>query len=292
MPTHAEMQTLQDKIVRWAADQAPIRAVLLLGSRTRRDHPADTLSDIDFVFVVDDAAPFTASPHWIHQFGAVWVYVLEDTGGGDPEYLIVYDGARKVDIVFWRVDQVRGGVDQGKREVLERGFQVLFDKDGVLTSEPPPSGRGIIPPKPDQAAYEAVNRTFWYAIYQTVRWLRRDERWMVQYSLYRARAEWLRMLMWHTRAVNDWDHDTWHAGRFLSEWASPDDQAVIPHLFAGYDLDSSWEALDTLIAHFRVISTSAAAHLGLVYPAAVDQHISGWVEDQRSTTATLGRSPT
>lgn len=285
MPTHAEMQALQDIIVRWAEDQAPIRAALLLGSRARRDHPADALSDLDLVFVVEDAALFTESSQWIHQFGAVWVYVFENTGGGDPEFLIVYEGARKVDIVFWRVDQVRGGVDHGKREVLERGYQVLFDKDAVLAAEPPPSGRGIVPQKPDQAAYEAANHAFWYAVYQTVRWLRRDERWMVQYSLYRARAEWLQMLMWHSRAANGWDHDTWHAGRYIKEWASPDDQAVIPNLFAGYDPDSSWAALDALIVHFRKISASTAERLGLVYPAAVDQHISGWVLNHRNFRA-------
>ena len=54
--------------------------------------------------------------------------------------------------------------------------------------------------------------------------------------------------------------------------------AVLPHTFAGYDLEELWRALFATLDLFRWVATETAEHLGYVFPAQADHKIKGWIE--------------
>ena len=76
----------------------------------------------------------------------------------------------------------------------------------------------------------------------------------------------LQMIEWHAKAMHGTEYDTWHAGKFLNEWA---DQRVIADLkqsFGGYDQSSSWKALIVTFELFRRLSFEVATTFGYTYP--------------------------
>ena len=44
------MEQLEDRFVTWAKGRPDIRAAIVIGSRARRERPADAWSDLDIVF--------------------------------------------------------------------------------------------------------------------------------------------------------------------------------------------------------------------------------------------------
>ena len=50
----ATMQQLENRVVTWAESQPSIRAILVVGSRARRDFPADEWSDLDLMIFATD----------------------------------------------------------------------------------------------------------------------------------------------------------------------------------------------------------------------------------------------
>lgn len=274
-----DLPSLQDQVTKWAANEAAIRACLLVGSRARVDPPADAYSDIDLIFIGEDFTPYTQSPTWIHHFGAVWVYLFEPTGGGDPEYLVVYEGGRKIDVVFWPIDVLTAPLDDGKRSVLERGFRVLFDKTGLAKNLQPPTGKARPAEVPTAADYDRIVRQFWYAAYQTMRWLRRRELYMAEYSIGKLRAEWLTMLEWSMHAAHGLNYDTWYMGRFIERWMQPLDRETLVMCFPSYSDESIRAALTHLCMDFRRHAEQTAQAYGFIYPMAADEAIRGWIEN-------------
>lgn len=50
----ATIQQLENRVGEWAESQSNIRAILVIGSRARRDFPADEWSDLDLaIFAID-----------------------------------------------------------------------------------------------------------------------------------------------------------------------------------------------------------------------------------------------
>lgn len=56
---------LLNRITAWTQDQSGIRAVALVGSEARADHPADEWSDLDLFLVAVDPEANLASTDWL-----------------------------------------------------------------------------------------------------------------------------------------------------------------------------------------------------------------------------------
>ena len=65
-PFYAHLTT---QIPLWAAARDDLRAVIQVGSRARRDHPADRYSDADYLLLVNDQAPYLTDTAWTADFG-------------------------------------------------------------------------------------------------------------------------------------------------------------------------------------------------------------------------------
>ena len=124
---------LEEAIRIWAEDQEIVRALAVIGSRARADHAADAWSDLDFIFFVTDLQEIAQDSSWLNTFGQVVLKVLQRTGAGDPEWLVLYGGGLKVDFVLAVAKRSFPEDLFGPRFgiVSRRGARILVDKENA-----------------------------------------------------------------------------------------------------------------------------------------------------------------
>jgi len=283
------MDVLLDSVVAWARKRPDIRAMVVVGSRARADHPADQWSDLDLWIIATDPKPYLSSTDWLADFGPYWVTFTERAPHADTvERRVLFEGALDVDFAFDTLESVRrlltAGLSELDLDVIGRGARVLVDKDGLLGQ----MGAQASPPKPRQPPtqaefQEAVNDFFYHAVW-TAKKLRRGELWTAKSCCdgYMKRLL-LRMMEWHARATRGGSVDTWHSGRFLEQWADPQAIVELRGAFAHYDRADIARALLASVKLFRRLAQEAATRLGYPYPAEADGHITAWVNDTLHT---------
>jgi len=78
------------------------------------------------------------------------------------------------------------------------------------------------------------------------------------------------MMEWHTRTTR---------GRFLEEWASPAALAALAQVFARYDEEDVWRALQATMDLFHELAVETAASLKYAYPSLGEEKARGWVDE-------------
>jgi aminoglycoside 6-adenylyltransferase len=221
-----EADVLCDRLTAWAARRADVHAALLVGSRARRDHPADEYSDLDVVLIVDDPEILLGDDEWLQEFGAVSAQVVEPTAiGGMTERRVLFASGQDVDfsVVPVALATLLGDfVDLDEvRELFGRGVRVLFDQLGIseqLESIPPPEpGAGLL----SEREYHALSSGFWYQLIVAAKKLRRGELWVALASCEgRLTATTVELARWWMR-LRQPATDIWHSNRFVEEWLDP-----------------------------------------------------------------------
>jgi aminoglycoside 6-adenylyltransferase len=271
------MDKFAARISAWAAGQPAIRALIMVGSQARRDHPADEWSDLDIMTFVADFSPFLTGDSWLDPLGPRQLCVPYQAGDGEPERLVVFDGGAKVDFHFFAVAELAALVaSQTLDDVYWRGYHVLIDKDGLAAALPPCP---FAPPPCDPPAPEEFGRTvdlFWYSALQCAKTIRRRDLWCLKEGDGLFKAQLRQMIEWHARLIDG--RDTWHAGRFMLEWADERTRAELEDVFGRFDAADSWRALLASIRLFRRLAGATAAALNIAYPQAMDAHIGGLIE--------------
>jgi len=304
------MEELERQFAAWAKEQADIRAAVVIGSRARRDRPADRWSDLDVVMLAADPRRYLDDTDWLHRFGVPCVTFVEPTATGNgEERRVLFEGGLDVDFsvlssrgfrvllrglairqrfpaVFRRLPAgLRREAEDAARDlpaIVGRGYRVLFDKDGLFTRLLAALARqekGIARP-PSPAAFQELVHDFWYHALWAARKLRRGELWVAKSACDGSmKRQVLQMLRWHAGATRGWDQDTWHEGRFLEQWADPRAMAELRGAFAHYDAQDVRRALPATMALFRWLARETADRLGYPYPAAADDYVTELVAE-------------
>lgn len=120
-----------DALARWAAGQADIVALALVGSHARG--AATPQSDVDVVIVTSDPPRYFDDPAWAGQFGEMRSAVAEDWGR-IRSLRVFYAGApaAEVEYGFGAPDWAGVPVDAGTRRVVGDGMRILYDPAGLL----------------------------------------------------------------------------------------------------------------------------------------------------------------
>jgi aminoglycoside 6-adenylyltransferase len=275
------MLTYADLIERftvWAESTSDVRAVLIIGSRARTDHPADEWSDLDLLAFVRDPEQFIRSADWATCIAPTWLTFVERTGDGKTwERRTLYEGGLDVDVALHPADWLDGMMRQGIRrdaaDVIRRGVKVLVDKDGKLAqilSLPLPAT--TLFQKPTQQEFTNAVSDFWYHTLWSVKHLRRGELWWAKscVDMY-LKGLLQRMLEWHARATRGEGLDTWLRGRFLEEWADPRAVEGLSKAFAHYETGDIVRALQATMDLFRWLEDETAASWGYSIPREGEQ---------------------
>jgi aminoglycoside 6-adenylyltransferase len=302
MTQHEGAERILSRIVAWATGRDDLRAIAVVGSRARVNHPADAWSDLDLLVMARRPAAYLARTDWLADIETPWLAVRERTPiGGQDILLVTFPGGTKVDIsvvpsrAFALAARLVGVLRRHPRalarlpgvarerllalsDVLSRGLSMALDKDGIgphLES----GGIPVAPPlPPSRAEYldlvsRFLNEQVWVALK-----IRRGEL-FVATTLGQSRlmALLLRVIEWHARATTGrWSHVHEH-GRFLEEWAAPEVVGRLREVFPRYDVAEIWSARFAALDLFRSLAEETGARLGYAYPREVEDEVMGWV---------------
>lgn len=279
-----------DKLVRWADQQPLIRALVLESSRANPGASLDLFSDYDLLLIVSSLQPFVDDDQWLHAFGTPLVrFNDQDEIEGVPTYnrLVLYEDGTKIDYILWPVaalDRVRAKA--ALPDILDLGYRVLVDKDGLLRGLAVPSYTAHIPAKPTQQDYTALVEEFWWESTYVPKHLWRGDLLAVKYNLdIVMKAELLlRLLEWKIEITHDWSIRPGNIGRGLQKLLDSDTWTSLAQTYVGFDREDNWHALFNTIALFRRTALEVADALGFAYPHALDQRVMAYLEQYRRMT--------
>lgn len=288
----AAYEQLIERFVRWTETEENIRAAFVIGSRARRDHPADEWSDLDILILARDPEPYWETTDWLHRVGNPWLSFVEPTPDGDGlERRVLFEGGLDVDFAPEPVARLEAMLDQGLpppvADLIGRGVRFLVDKDGFAARL---QAAEVEPPRyspPAESEFLNLANDFWYHTVWTAKHLRRGELWWAKSGCDGYLKHLLRRMMeWHAHASRGEDVDTWMRGRFLEEWADPRAVESLPAIFAHYDREDIWRALMATMDLFSWLAVETADLLGYPYPSLGEDRAADLVQEMFS-----GRTP-
>ena len=280
---------LIERFVDWAQPRSDIRAAFVIGSRARRDRPADEWADLDLVVITTNAERYVLTSGWVKNMGKPLLTFVEPTATGDEkERRVLYEGMLDVDFAILPVKKARQLL-RGKKtsqtaaqlaNSLGRGIRMLIDKDKLLPDLKKISlpSTGASRQVPTQTEFLSVVDDFLYHSIWTAKHLLRGELWWAD-SCCNCRLSqlMLRMIEWHTQVEHDWKYDTWFRGRFLEQWSDEQTQQELKTTFTHYDKQDTRKALTATLNMFHRIATETAEKLGYRYPEEADKCVREWL---------------
>ncbi|WMJ90747.1 aminoglycoside 6-adenylyltransferase [Anaerocolumna sp. MB42-C2] len=111
----------------------------------------------------------------------------------------------------------------------------------------------------------------------------RNDLWLVKVRDSNMKELLLQMIEWHEKAVNGTEYDTWHAGRFLCEWASEETLAELQNSFGHFDSIDSWKALIGTITLFKRLSHDISLKMNFKYPYDLENNVFHWINQNNLT---------
>ncbi|MGZ0149725.1 GNAT family N-acetyltransferase [Kribbella sp. WER1] len=128
-----EVDAVVGDTVRWAADQADVRGLAMVGSWAH--DAARMTSDLDLIVLTDAPARYLENDDWLDVFGAVAVVRRQQWGPHLTEVRLQRASGLEVEVgitaTAWAaIDPV----DPGTRRVLTDGVRVLHDPEQLLAS--------------------------------------------------------------------------------------------------------------------------------------------------------------
>jgi len=283
---------LLQRFLDWARSQPDIRAVALVGSAARFDHPADKWSDYDLIVVASNPQMYLTSTDWLNRIGRSWCSILETTSTGESiERRVLFEGGTDIDFIIVSIEHARQGFQNMPMiiEISQRGRKVLCDKDNILqeVSASPIAAETV--QKPTRQQFLNIVNDFWFHAAWTAKKLRRGELWIAKKCCDTYLKDLLlRMMEWEAQSANGQKIDTWFNGRFLEQWALPKTVEELRQVFAYYDTEDVWRALDATVKIFQRIAQETALRLGYTYPIESDECVSAWVSWVHTNDDTSG----
>ncbi|ANY65956.1 hypothetical protein BBD42_05385 [Paenibacillus sp. BIHB 4019] len=272
-------EMLQQRIVSWARENDEIQTIYLMGSRARTDKPFDEFSDLDIVIYSTNPNYYFEHNDWLNNIGEVWTSFMYRTAGEDPEKLVLFGGGLQVDFLFCPIAELErlaavGQVPQG----FKRGVKLLLDKTGEGDKLIPETAGPDLPPPITEAAFQQVARQYGFACLYVAKQILRGELWVAGERDHDCKQLLLQMMEWHAKAIHGQNYDTWHAGKFIRDWADAEVIADLKQSFGGFDQLASWKALNVSFELFNRLSLETAQVYHYDYPHSLYANIKMWLQ--------------
>jgi aminoglycoside 6-adenylyltransferase len=266
---------LVERLVAWVAGRPDVEAAVIVGSRARRDHPADPWSDVDLVLVTDHPERFLDDATWLAELGRPILSYRERTAvGGERERRVLFEGGQDLDVAVLRPAALAAPRPE-LAAVAARGARVLLDRSDVLgpvLAAAPAARAARGPALPGQEELDELVSDALHHLLLAARKLARGELWIARATLGgHLPALLLRLLEWHAVAAGP--TDVWHGGRFLEQWADPRFLARLPATDARYDAPELRRAVAAMHDLVRDVGLETADRLGLTYPVDADDGV-------------------
>lgn len=270
---------IEKKFVEWAKTVDDIKAAFVVGSRARHDHPADDYSDLDIVMYTSSPQPYLMDSKWVEHIGKPICSFVYQTAGGDPERLCLFEGGWQVDFVIHPYNKLQDMIrTQSIPTFFHRGVRTLIDKEKMSVNIIPKSFKKPEQNKINEEVFIQHVNMFWFTTLYTAKQIMRKEMWVAKARDGNIKELLLQMMEWYSKTINGDDYDTWHAGRFLNEWAPEDVLVELSHCFGHYDEQDSLRALNATLTLYSRISQHIANTLNYAYPVHIEKSVKDWIE--------------
>jgi aminoglycoside 6-adenylyltransferase len=239
------------------------------------------------LLVLTDTRPLARDDGWLSELGTpLTLFRDRQRLWGSTTYtrLVLYEDHTKVDYTLWPVTLLRRVVERQRLpDLLDWGYRVLLDKDGLTAGLPAPTHTAHIPVRPSERAYRALVEEFWWETIYVAKNLWRDELVHARYNLEVVmKLDLLRRLLeWRIEIDHDWSWKPGIVGRGLKWHLTPDTWAEVEATYAGPGIEENWEALFATTTLFRRVAIEVGEALGYPYPADLDRRVSAYLEEVR-----------
>ena len=279
-------EELERNFVSWAQTVEDIRAAFIVGSRARNDHPADEWSDMDIIFYTSKKNYYLSDIEWLKNLGNLWISLVSQTAGGDPECLTLFDGGWQVDFVIHSTDNLKQNVENKiVPNNFYRGVKVIIDKEDIARNIMPKCFRAPQGTALSEDVFMQTVNMFWFLALNLAKQILRNDLWIAKVRDSNMKDLLLQMIEWHEKAVYGAEYDTWHAGRFLCEWASEETQVELQNSFGHFDRIDSWRALIGTITLFERLSHDISQRMNFSYPYDLENNVSDWISQNTNFVA-------
>ncbi|UCE14322.1 MAG: aminoglycoside 6-adenylyltransferase [Candidatus Heimdallarchaeota archaeon] len=291
MGIHEKFEQIIKNFVKWAKNVDDIRAAIIIGSRARKDHPADEWADLDILVITTNPSYYLSSAEWVQNVGIQMITFIEQTPGGDLERRVLFEGMLDVDFAIIpkeRILEIKKKIEESLeirfalQDFFGRGIRILIDKDNILdqiqeilTTFQTPSK----PPPTEQEFYQVINDYLYHSVF-TAKHLRRGEHWWAKMCLdCHMQRLLLEIIQWHALVSFGWNHDIWFRGRFLEEWADTRVVESLKMVFAHYNPVDIRRALLASMELFHLLVTEISLELRFSYSSENYHTIQNWIRD-------------
>jgi aminoglycoside 6-adenylyltransferase len=238
-----------DRIREWAARTDAVRVACLTGSRASGTALLDRFSDYDVIFFLTDPSTLVADAAWPRVFGRILLDFQDMVKDGDDSYamhLVLYEDGTKIDFAIADVDVMRRMVSaQRLPAMLDAGYEILVDKDGLTARLRPPTHGAYVLRQPAQHEFGDLVREFWWETTYVAKQLWREELLPAKHSLDSVVILDLlrRMLEWRLAIDRQWQYAPGDLGRGLQAQLDRETWAEFAAAFAGPAIEDNWDAL-------------------------------------------------
>jgi aminoglycoside 6-adenylyltransferase len=272
------------RLTQWAQGHPLVRALLLESSRARGGASLDRFSDYDILVVVADLRAFVEDDAWLSAYGAPLVMFRGSDTIWNVETcarLVLFADHTKIDYMVWPAMLLTEVARrQELPDLLDWGYRALVDKDNLTARLPAPTYTAHIPRPPSEREYQRLVEEFWWESTYVAKNLWRDDLVFARYNLdvVMRHELLLQMLEWRVEVDRDWTWKPGLAGRGLKKHVSPETWLELEKTWVGAEVAENWTALFVMTALFRRIAREVASALGYVYPDALDQDVTTYLE--------------
>ncbi|WP_037684654.1 aminoglycoside 6-adenylyltransferase [Streptomyces aureocirculatus] len=261
----ADEDGIVGRVLAWARNQPDVRAVLRTGSRARRDGTVDAFSDHDIELYTTDTERYEDDGAWVEELGPVVVQVGLDGPYENPARLVFFEGGVKVDFQVVPVERLELLAAEGLDDLHERGYEVLWDREGAAAALPRATG-SVRAELPDAEEFEDLCAEFWFEVAHLPRYLARGELWVAKSRDWTTKELLECMIEWHALSRKGADHDVWYGGTRMRRWTDPDVWESLPRIFGGFAADDALRAARATADLFSRLAREVADAHGFSYP--------------------------
>ncbi len=256
---------IKENIRHYGEADSTIKAVIAIGSSTRKNVTADEYSDLDLIIVTDDPEKWY-SGEYPGLLGEISIAFIEPTLGNGKEYRAIYDEDKDVDMIIFTPQQFTEAVKNGTAGwVMNRGYDFLCDNAGFSELVKEYVKPCVAPPQISEEEFLNLTNDFYFHNIWAAKKLLRGELWSAKMSVDAYLKNYL-LRMTELYCYSKDGKDVWHDGRFLDRWA---DDWILDELkgcFAHYEKDDIVNALINTHELFKKLASGVAEMKGYTYP--------------------------
>lgn len=259
------------EIIQFAKETESIRGLVLQGSLVNPNAPIDRFSDLDPMFVVEDAAKMAKDDRWIKRFGQPISQCNEVGEWEEFMRMVLYEDGLKVDFCLFPKTAVEKITDLPL-------YQVLLDKDGCIPAPTRITEEVFFTEKPTEEQFvKRINGFLWDTTY-VAKSLWRGEIYFAKFMFDLLHRYMKEVIAWNLGAKSNWGNNPGLCGRYFHRQMDPAQWENVLATYAGSEVDDNWRALFASCELVRELGQETADQLGYTYPTEHHKRILGYLE--------------